>query len=120
MSIYRQVVFYPMFKSGATYTNPDGSSWDLLDPSDADYDLQFIECFVSGCYALGRYMKRHGGVDLWFSGELSGTVSGGMGELPVLVSGGGGCLWETARAEFVQCTGEYVPSSWQDLARMWG
>lgn len=117
MSIRRQVIFYPMFESGTTYTNPDGSSWDLLQHGNADYDLQFIECFVSGSYALGRYMYDHG-TDLWFSGELSGTVSGSMGDLPVLVGGGGGCPWARAKDEFARCTGEHIPDNWQDLARM--
>lgn len=118
MSIHRQIVFYPLAKSGSTYTNPDGSVWDLLQPGDADYDLQFIECVVSGNYALGRYMYRHGGSDLWFSGEIQGSVSGSMGELPILISGGGGRDWESARSEFAQMSGEYIPDSWQELARM--
>ena len=117
MSIHRQVIFYPMFEPGTTYTNPDGSSWDLLQHGNADYDLQFIECFVSGNYALGRYMYDHG-TDLCFTGELSGTVHGSIGALPVLVSGGGGTSWESAKSEFAQCTGEHVPDNWQNLAQM--
>lgn len=118
--IYRQVVFYPMAKRGTNLTNPDGSTWDLLEPHDPDYDLQFIDCFVSGRFVLGRYMKDHGDGREWFTGETHGTVWGAMGELPILDSGGGGRSWDHARSEFAQWTGEYIPDSWQELARMVG
>jgi len=118
--IYRQVVFYPMAKRGTNLTNPDGSTWDLLEPSDADYYLQFVECFACGRFVLGRYMSDHGDGREWFTGETHGTVYGSMGELPIMDCGGGGRSWEHARAEFAQWTGEYIPDSWQELARITG
>ena len=116
--IYRQVVFYPIGKKGTTLTNPDGSTWDLLEPGDPDYELQFIECFVSGRFVLGRYMYDHGDGREWFTGATHGTVHGSMGELPIVDLGAGAQAWEHARSEFAQCTGEYIPDSWQELSRM--
>lgn len=118
--IRRQVIFYQISKKGTALTNPDGSSWDLLEPHDPDYYLQFVECFVSGRFALGRYMYDHGDGREWFTGELRGTVHGSMGELPVLDSGGGARSWGDVRSEFARWTGEYIPDDWQDLARMVG
>ena len=118
--IYRQVVFYQIGKKGSALTNPDGSTFDLLEPHDPDYYLQFIECFVSGCFALGRYMYDHGDGKEWFTGELRGTVWGAMGELPILDSGGGARTWDHARAVFAEWTGEYIPDDWQELAGMVG
>lgn len=104
--ITRQTIVYPLFKRGATYTNPDGSSWDPLEPGDKGYDNQFIDCFVSDGIALGRYPNN---LALWFVGN----VSGGQ-----LYRGGGGCDWYRAKSEFAQQTGEHVPDTWQELARM--
>lgn len=97
-------IWYPLFKPvaantpGSYYVEPGPhhlSGWFApLQPGDANYDSQTVEGWVSANgHCLARYpLQPH----LWFTGELYDSMVG---------SGGGGCPWTTARAEFIALGG---------------
>jgi len=104
--MYRAVVLYEMFKPGTTYVNPDnGTRWDLLEPGDEGYENQRVEAFRSGKYALSRCPHD---VDMWAFFEVyeGVRVAGGYSE------------WAVASRLFAEATGEYIPATWQELARI--